>query len=76
MNETSSKARDLALAAWELDVDFNDRFNLAAHIATLHIYQKNHESLILAKKWLKDAYNLSAFSISIFRLSTNRSKSI
>ncbi len=59
MNETSSKARDLALAAWELDVDFNDRFNLAAHIATLHIYQKKHESFVLAKRWLEDAYNLS-----------------
>jgi hypothetical protein len=57
MNETSSKARDLALAAWELDVNFTDRFNLAAHIATLHIYQKNQHSFTLAKRWLEDAYS-------------------
>jgi DNA-binding CsgD family transcriptional regulator len=52
------KARDLALAAWELGVDFNDRFNLVNHIAALQIRQQTPESFDLAKNWLEDALNL------------------
>ncbi|WP_310426930.1 hypothetical protein [Chamaesiphon sp. VAR_48_metabat_135_sub] len=53
------KARDLALAAWELGVNFNDRFNLLNHIAALEIRQQTPGSFNLAKKWLGDALNLS-----------------
>ncbi|WP_310427267.1 NB-ARC domain-containing protein [Chamaesiphon sp. VAR_48_metabat_135_sub] len=57
--DRQGKARDLALAAWELGVDFNDRFNLVNHIAALEICQQTPDSFALAKKWLEDALNLS-----------------
>jgi hypothetical protein len=51
----SKKAMNLALAAWDLNVDFNDKFNLITHIAMLHIRSQTPKSLILAGQWLKDA---------------------
>jgi tetratricopeptide (TPR) repeat protein len=53
--DRSGKALQLAMAAWELNVEFNDRFNLMIHIAMTHLARQTPENLNLAKKWLLDA---------------------
>jgi DNA-binding CsgD family transcriptional regulator len=51
----SGKALKLAMDAWELNVDFNDRFNLMIRIAMAHMSRQTPEDLNIAKKWLLDA---------------------
>jgi DNA-binding CsgD family transcriptional regulator len=53
--DRSGKALKLAMDAWELNVDFNDRFNLMIRIAMAHLSRQTPEDLNLTKKWLLDA---------------------
>jgi tetratricopeptide (TPR) repeat protein len=68
--DRSGKALKLAMEAWELKVDFNDRFNLMIRIAMTHMSRQTPEDFNLAKKWLLDAakYQKNLSDTDLFKI--------